>query len=262
MARKPAVSDEALTRSLGLYAGMVGLVLNNPQRWLGLGDDPPKSASLPARALDAVRDRTFGDVTPASPRWGDQPQDRRVDWWVKRIGLSAGLAAAAPRLAGALSDRIPLQAMLGASAAGLAICATAREHGHSQPTDWVPLLAQVLFDRTLAAQSADVPSEAQSEQRLSTPAEGEEKASTGRLATLGRGAEAAARTLWRLGRAFLGVQDLLDERPRGSFLARGLGKLPLVGLAGGWLDERGGIRKAAKETAELLTSRTPETKEE
>ena len=32
-----------------------------------------------------------------------------------------------------------------------------------------------------------------------------------------------------------------------------LAKLPVVGFAGGWLDERGGIRKAAEETEELLT---------
>jgi hypothetical protein len=253
MARKPAVSDEALARALGLYAGMVGRVLSNPQRWLGLDDDPPESASFPARALDAIRDRTFGEVTPASPQWGDQPVEKRVDWWVKRIGISAGLAAAVPRLAGALSDRIPLQAMLGASAAGLAVCATARERGEVDPADWVPLLSQVLFDRTLTA-PADVPSAEQSDASLSTPAEGEEAAKTGRFASLSRGAQAAARTLWRLGRAFLGIQDLLDERPRGSIFARGLGKLPVVGLAGGWLDERGGIRKAAQETGELLAA--------
>ncbi len=94
MARTPAVSDEALSRTLGLYAGMVSRVLDNPQRWLGLDDDPPKSASLPARARDAVRDRIFGEVTPASPQWGEQPLQRRVDWWVNRIGFSAGLAAA------------------------------------------------------------------------------------------------------------------------------------------------------------------------
>lgn len=253
MARNPAVTDQSLSRALGLYAGMVGRVLNNPQRWLGLDDDPPKSASMPTRALDALRDRTFGEVTPASPQWGAQPLDKRVDWWVKHIGFSAGLAAAAPRLAGALSDRVPLQAMLGASAAGLAICATAREHGRTEPSDWVPLLSQVLFDRKLAGPPAEVPSEEQSEEHLATPIEGEEDTKAGPLATLGRGAGTAARTLWRLGRAFLGVQDLLDERPRGSIFARGLGKLPLVGLAGGWLDERGGIRKAAQETEELLT---------
>jgi hypothetical protein len=37
------------------------------------------------------------------------------------------------------------------------------------------------------------------------------------------------------------------------FFARTLAKLPVVGLAGGWLDERGGIRKAAEETEKLLT---------
>jgi hypothetical protein len=31
-----------------------------------------------------------------------------------------------------------------------------------------------------------------------------------------------------------------------------LGKVPVLGLAGGWLDERGGIRKAAEETGALL----------
>ena len=32
---KNAVSDEALSRALGLYAGMVSQVLSNPRRWLG-----------------------------------------------------------------------------------------------------------------------------------------------------------------------------------------------------------------------------------
>lgn len=252
MSRKPAVSDESLTRALGLYAAMVGIVLGNPVRWLGLDDDPPASAKLPAKVLDAIRDRTFGEVTPASPAWAEQPLQTRTDWWVKRIGVSAGLAAAAPRFAGALSDRFPLQAALGASAAGLAVCATAREHGRTEPADWVPLLSQVLFDRKLVPVPAAMPSSEEAADRLSEPAEGEEAPESSRLATLGRGAQTAARTVWRLARAFLGIQDLLDERPRGNIFARGLGKLPVVGVAGGWLDERGGIRRAAKETAQLL----------
>ena len=62
-------------------------------------------------------------------------------WWVRRIGISAGLAAAVPRVAGALASRVPLQAALGASAAGLSVCATAREHGVVDAEAWVPLLA-------------------------------------------------------------------------------------------------------------------------
>ena len=145
MPRKQAISDEALSRALSMYAGMVGQVLNNPRRWLGVDEDPPLTAGWPVRVLDAVRDRALGEVTPASPHWATQPESKRVEWWIRRIAIGAALAAAAPRFAGALADRIPLQAALGASAAGLAVCAVARERGKRVPADWVPLLAQVIF---------------------------------------------------------------------------------------------------------------------
>ncbi len=253
MARKPAVSDAQIVGALGAYAGMVDRVLANPQRWLGLDDDPPPTAAFPARALDALRDRALGEVTPASPDWGDQPVQRRVDWWVTRIGISAGLAAATPRFAGALADRVPLQAALGASAAGLAVCATARELGRTTPAEWVPLLAQVLFDRDLGAGDPPVPAPATAEQELTADDGADEDGpDSSRAASLGRGAQRAARTVWRLARAFFGLQDLLDERPRGNLVTRAVGKLPVVGVAGGWLDERAGIRKASRRTASLI----------
>ncbi|MBB2899949.1 hypothetical protein FHR75_000737 [Kineococcus radiotolerans] len=255
MARTPAVSDDQISRALGVYAGLVDRVLTDPQRWLGLDDDPPPTAPFPARVLDALRDRALGEVTPASPEWDRQPLARRVDWWVTRIGISAGLAAAAPRFAGAVADRVPLQAALGASAAGLAVCATAREHGRTEPAQWVPLLAKVLFDRDLPVAAAPVPDPAQAERELAEepdPAPEDGRGGPGPVATLGRGAQRAARTVWRLARTFRGVPDLLDERPRGGLLTRAIGKLPVVGVAGGWLDERSGIRKASRETAALL----------
>lgn len=109
MPSKQVVSDEALSRGLGIYAGMVGQVLTNPRRWLGVDEDPPLTAGWPARVLDAVRDRALGDVTPASPHWAAQPETKRVEWWIRRIAVGAALAAAAPRFAGALADRIPLK---------------------------------------------------------------------------------------------------------------------------------------------------------
>ncbi len=254
MSRNPAVSDEAISRALGIYAGMVHRVLSEPGRWLGLDDDPPPSAGFPARAFDAIRDRAFGETTPASPAWAEQPRQKRVDWWVRRIGVSAGLAAAAPRFAGALADRLPLQAALGASAAGLAVCATAREHGLTSAEEWVPLLAQVLLDRDLTPEPASIPEPSDAEDLLDTDDEESEQEhrDAGRAATLGRGAQRAVKTIWRLARAFWDLQNMLDERPRGNLLVRGIAKLPVVGLAGGWLDERGGIRKASKQTAALL----------
>lgn len=253
MAKSHGVSDETLARSLGVYVGMVHRVLDDPERWLGVDDDgdvDAEASSVPRRVLEAVKDRTMGTVTPASDAWQTRPQQERMEWWVDRIAVGAGLAAAAPRFAGALADRLPLQAALGASASGLAVCAVAREHGVTEAADWVPLLARVLFDRELAPPAPPVPPDQESERALleADPPESEPSLP----ATLARGAQHSARTLWRLARAFRDLQHLLDERPRGGLLARSLAKLPVIGIAGGWLDERGAIQKAAQETAALL----------
>jgi len=252
MAKKSGVSDVTVTKVLGTYAGLVHRVLTDPRRWLGLDDDPPPSAPVPLKILDAVRDRAFGKTTPASPRWSELPVQKRVNWWLRRIAVSAGLAAAAPRLAGALADRIPLQAALSVSSTGLAVCATAREHGVTAAQAWVPLLAAVLFDRDLAPRQVPVPGSAKADAALAAAlpaAQPGKHASTGGL---GGGALRAAGTVWHLARGFREVSSLLDERPHGLLLWRVVGKLPVVGVAGGWLDERGGIRRASKRTAKLL----------
>jgi hypothetical protein len=245
VADDPAISDERVAQVLGVYARMANLVIGDPARWLGLDDDPPPSAGFPRKALDAVRDRVFGEVTPASPAWGQRPLDDRVQWWVWRIGLSAGFAAAVPRVAGALADRVPLQAALGASAAGLAVCAAARENGVTEPARWVPLLAKVLLNRDIAPRPAAGSEEDPEALLADSPAPEEAKG-------LGPGARRAAGTLWRLARQIWELQSVLDERPRGNILFRTIGKFPVVGLAGGFLDERGGIKRAAKETGQLL----------
>jgi hypothetical protein len=249
--RTNGVSDETLERSLSSYVALVDKVLEDPARWLGADDDPDEApAGLPQRALEAVRSTVLGDVTPAAPSWPQQPRAARVDWWVDRIGLAAGLAAAAPRLAGALSDRLPVQAALGASAAGLAVCAVAREHGVDEPAEWIPLLGEVLFGRQLSSTATVVRPEEAEQSLLHDEPDDQEEQSGGRGLT--GGARRAARTLWRLASTFRDLQHLLDERPRGRFLARALANVPIVGLAGGWWDERGGIKKAAKETEALL----------
>jgi hypothetical protein len=247
------VSDEALSRGLGVYAGLVSRVLDDPQRWLGVDEDPPLTAGLPIRILDALRDGALGEVTPASAEWAQQPEARRVNWWLRRIAIGGALAAAAPRFVGALADRIPLQAALGAAAAGLAVCIVARERGHKDPAVWVPLLGRVLFDRDLSApRPTVVPSAEQSEEQLKA-AVGDTSEPPSGMSALAVGAQRVVRTLWRLARVFLDLQGLFDRRPRGNPLARTLAKLPVVGVAGGVLDERGAIREAARRTQKILT---------
>jgi hypothetical protein len=90
MPSKQVVSDEVLARALGMYAGMVGQVLNNPQT-LARVDEDPLTAGRPARVLDAARDRAFGDITPASPHWDAQPDSKRAGWWIRRIAVGAAL---------------------------------------------------------------------------------------------------------------------------------------------------------------------------
>jgi hypothetical protein len=155
-----------------------------------------------------------------------------------------------------VADRLPLQSALGASASGLAVCATAREHGVTDPADWVPLLAQVLFDRRLAGRPAHGPDAAEAERTLEEAAVDPTEPPSA-MDSLGERARRTVRTLWRLARAFREVDDLLDRRPRGGFVSRGLAKLPVVGVAGGWLDERSALRKAAREAAELLSTSRP-----
>ncbi len=247
MSRPATVSDQTVTTILAGYAGLVHRVPTDPQHWLGLDDDPPPTAPVLLRVLGAVRDRTFGETTPASPRWGELPQRKRVDWWLRRITISAGLA---PRLAGAVVDRIPLRAGLSASASGLAVCATAHEHVLSDAAGWVPLLAKVLLNRDLTPNEVDVRGPAAAEASLADAAA--QAPATPDAADLGTAARRAAGTVWRLAREFRGLSSLLGERPRGPRLFRVLGKVPAVGLPAGWLDERGGIRRAAKQTEKLL----------
>jgi hypothetical protein len=250
----PRIPDATLARRLGVFAGMADRVLTQPERWLGTGDGEPRTGGRRPGAL--LAGRGLDGALPGSPGWAEQPVTERVDWWVARIGGVGGLAAAAPRFAGALADRVPLQAALGASVAGLAVCAVAREHGLTSPDAWVPLIARVVLGRDLPDPGATTPPAAESERALQDTADGDGPGDDGPgEGGPSAGAARAARTLWRLARTFREVGQLLDERPRGGLFARALGKAPVVGALGGWLDERGAVRKAADTTARLLAGR-------
>lgn len=74
MAVEHGVSDEVLRSSLGWYAGLVGRVLNDPTRWLGVGDARPgRVTGLPGRLVRGARRRVLGDVNPTSPQWASRP---------------------------------------------------------------------------------------------------------------------------------------------------------------------------------------------
>ena len=267
----PEVSDERLTDVVTRFARLAGVVLRDPQRWLGW-DEAEDDDPLLRRAVAAAGDVVLGRQSPATAGWAALSATQRAEWWVARIGNLAGFLAASPRFAGVAADRLPIQAALGASVSGLAVCAVAREHGIEDPDAWVPLLGKVLFDRDLrppaggisfakAAPDPGVDPELVLTAEPGVALHGDDVVDAEPLPGAPAGAEAplvrARRTLWGLARTFLAVQGMFDERPRGARVFRALGKVPIVGLVGGWLDERGGVRRAAEETTALLASYRP-----
>jgi len=258
------VSDHQLQLALGRFAAVAEVLLRDPGAWLGhdaprpARQDRPEGAGRRLLAGVGAVAGTAGRVVrgreyPGSPGWAALPVARRSAWWVTRIQTVAAPIAATPRIAGALADRLPVQGTLGTAVAGLTVCAVAREHGVRDPQDWVPLLGAVLFDRELArpatAPSADAAAAAADEgapDLAKVPLAA--AAARGPLRRLVHG-------LWRLALLLLGLPGIFDQRPRGGFLWRWIGKLPLVGLPAGLLDERGAVRAAADRTRRLLQER-------
>ncbi len=256
-----AISDDEVARVLGAYARLARQAVADPERWLGTDDVliPPSGGdrrtpgragrvpSLLARAGDRVVDTVRGRVHPGSTEWSASRVEERVEWWVGQVGTLVAFVAATPRFFGVLADRLPVQDVFGAAAQGLVVCAVAREHGVDDEQEWVRLLGRVLLDRDLSpavqAGAARVGAEQLTE-------DDEIRAVAAREA--GGPVRRGAATVWQLARKLLALQTLFDRRPRGSLPFRALAKVPVVGLVGGFLDERGGVRQAAEETVALL----------
>jgi hypothetical protein len=230
------ISDTALQRTLAGFAAVAARALDDPASWLG--DDAARDRALPLEVVRRVRRLATGRCHPGSSGWQALAVDERSRWWVRRIQVVAAPIAATPRVFGAAADRLPLQGAFGAAAAGLTVCAVAREHGLRGPAAWVPLLGRVIFERDLAR-----PGDAQV---VAPPAPaGQPPPSAGLL-------RRARAMLWRLTWVLWEAKDLFDERPRGAWVWRVVGKVPVIGLAGGFLDERGALAHAAQETSRLI----------
>ncbi|MDT7799716.1 MAG: hypothetical protein QOI78_3149, partial [Actinomycetota bacterium] len=119
----------------------------------------------------------------------------------------------------------------------------------------VRLIAAVLFERDIDAELAagrhpehDEAAEAEEAARLTEELTASEKKHG--KATI----KAAAGTLWRLGRGLLAITGELEKRPRGNFVHRALGMLPIVGAAGDYLGERSGLKEVWKRAHAWLTA--------
>lgn len=208
-----------------------------------------REAERPVIDDPRVRDRVLHGLNavkiPGTVAWADMDVDARTRWWKGRVGRFTSLIASVPGIAGALSDRFPVQDTLGAAGQGLFLCAVAGEHGYTDVGARVRLLAWVLFGREISTELAegrrdDRDAEDAETERLTEHLDGQRsRGGKASLATLGR-------TVWRLGRTLLEIPGELEKRPRGRLIHRAIGMLPVVGMAGDYLGERSGLKRVAK----------------
>lgn len=191
---------------------------------------PPISDAV---AVDVLR-RVDRLVTPLAERLGRPsalPQAERDRWWAEQASRVAAGASALPRFAGKLADLLPLQNALGAAVQSVVVLGVAGEHGVRAPAERVALLARVLLGRKLTAEQVAPLLAARN--------------ATYREEAFGPRGHHVAKRLWRTARLLGRIDETLDARPKGSFGARALANLPVVGLAGGYFAERTALRKAA-----------------
>jgi hypothetical protein len=167
---------------------------------------------------------------------------------VDRLGGFAAVIAGIPRFSGAAADRLPIKDTLGAAVQAMVIGAICREYGVEAHADRTAVMARVLTARRITPDQVlkyDDPTTAGKDvaQQLGL---GDESEDTG----LRRGIT----LVWRISKLFGGLGEVFEDRPRGSIGARLVGKLPVVGVLGGFFDERKGIRRAAYAAADLLTT--------
>jgi hypothetical protein len=207
-------------------------------------------SGLKAKLLDGLT----SVKVPGTAAWARMTGDQRSNWWINRVGRFTALLTAIPGLGGALADRLPVQDALGAAAQGLLLCAIASEYGVTDVGTRVRLIAWVLFERDIdpalaAGKPDEIDEAAEADEAAKLTEELTESEKKHGKVTV----KAAAGTLWRLGRALIGITEELEKRPRGRFYHRAIGMLPVVGAAGDYFGERSGLREVWKRAHTWLT---------
>ena len=176
---------------------------------------------------------------------------QRSRWWVRRVGRLTSLVAAVPGFGGVFTSRLPVSTALGAVAQGLVLCAIADEHDLHDEAEVVALLGAVLFRRDLSPPPRSALGEGTNAEVDARAAELTGGLEQERTPTLQR----IAGAVWRMGRALVAVEGELGKRPRGGRISRWLSLLPVIGVAGKYIGEWSGLKKAAKAGEAWIHSR-------
>ncbi|QFZ16747.1 hypothetical protein [Saccharothrix syringae] len=229
-----AITDRDVVRALRPFVRATGPLLDTLREanLLGLRDREVEHGA-DRRLVDRLWDRLAQVEVPGTAGWARMGVRQRDDWWLGRLGRLLSLLAAIPGVGGALADRLPIQAALGAAGQGLLLSAMAGERGFTSTEDRVRLLAHVLFRREVDGLAVD-PVEDEDRRTRELTEELRAERSTFR---------AVGATVWKLARVLWRLEDELDKRPRGRLHHQALGMLPVVGVLGDYLGERWALRR-------------------
>lgn len=193
-----------------------------------------------------------GMQLPGSTVWDGMTVDQRCDWWATRVGRFLALVAGLPRFGGVITSRLPLRNALGVVGQGLVLSAIAAERGVTDQTVRVRLIAKVVLGRDLSEEVASGEVGGSRAEDDARTAELTEEIDSSRREHGKPTPKAVVRTVWRMARALWEIDSELDRRPQGNVFHDALGSVPVVGVIGGYLGERSGLRKAARRGGDWL----------
>lgn len=259
------LTDERVAAILRPFVRAAGPVLralrqSDPLRLrqrLGVAGEPAQDDELaPQRGrMRKLTEQLDSMQLPGSSTWDAMTVQQRCDWWVKRVGRVLALVASLPRFGGAVTSRLPIRNALGTAGQGLVLVAIAGEYGIEDRGEQVRLIANVVLDRELSQELAVGPTDTAREQDDEVASELTEDLDGGD----GRRAapKAVAASVWRMARWLWEIDSELDKRPQGNPAHEAIGNLPIVGVVGGYLGERAGLRRVAKDGAAWLRREGP-----
>ncbi|MBK7721884.1 MAG: hypothetical protein IPI32_06585 [Austwickia sp.] len=255
-----SISDSHLARSLAAIGRQFDrardalVVADEPGEHEVVADKPADTAdesqgplSRVAGGLAAVAGAgaraITGTVHPRHEDWDEADADTRIAWWVDRFGTAGAAVAALPALTGRLGTVSGAGDVIGAAAQVLLVNAVGRELGVGDLNARTAVAAQVVLGRELsAAQVSELLASDPADDPTTDPNDpSDDEHSHGVLARLG----GTGALVWRAARQMLGLRHEIDSRPRGGRLARAARNLPVVGVAGGFIAERSGMRQVA-----------------
>ncbi|QFG67910.1 hypothetical protein [Ornithinimicrobium pratense] len=203
--------------------------------------------------------RVTGQVHPRHEDWSGLSTDERIQWWVDRFGTGVAALVALPSFGGIVTRTAmsPILNTVGAAGQVLVVNAVAHEVGGTDEADRVVAAASIVLGRDLDLDavrrqlSAERTDEGLGEpDELQAELDQDQDDPPGVLRRLG----STALLIRRVARQFRSLAGLQGERPQGGLVARAMRNLPVVGMLGGFLAERGGVRQAAQAAQETFRS--------